>query len=50
LAYNALDQPDPARAAELARRVLDLDARCADALYTLALNAAGSRREQFQLQ
>jgi tetratricopeptide (TPR) repeat protein len=49
LAYDALDEPDPKRSAELARRALALDPECADALYVLALDATSSRQEQIQL-
>jgi tetratricopeptide (TPR) repeat protein len=49
LAYDAMEASDPGKAADLARRALDLDPDCTDALYTLALNAAGSRAEQIRL-
>jgi len=49
LAYDAMDEADPDRAAVLARQALALDPECADALYVLALNAAPSREEQIQL-
>ena len=49
LAYDAMDEPDPKRASDLARRALALDPECADALYVLALHAAPARQEQLQL-
>jgi tetratricopeptide (TPR) repeat protein len=49
LAYDAMEEPDPGRAAEFARRALALDPESTDALYVLALNAAGSRQEQIEL-
>lgn len=48
LAYDAMEASDPAEAADLARKALALDPDCTDALYTLALNAATSRREQIE--
>jgi tetratricopeptide (TPR) repeat protein len=44
-----MEEADPERAAELARRALALDPDCSDALYVLALNAASSRQEQITL-
>jgi tetratricopeptide (TPR) repeat protein len=49
LAYDAMEESDPERATELAGRALALDPDCSDALYVLALNAAGSRQEQIDL-
>jgi tetratricopeptide (TPR) repeat protein len=49
LAYDAMEAAEPGEASDLARRALDLDPDCTDALYTLALNAARSRGEQIQL-
>src|SRR5262249_40949250 len=49
LAYDAMEAADPDRAAALARQALALDPECSDALYVLALNAAGSRQEQVNL-